>query len=1461
MIKNLFKKSTAILLVITTITSSLTFCLSGCNNVKRQSTSKNIYSQTYTDTKLETSSQSLTNIYNTFSSAVESNNSEKIKASANEFKNVVNQSVAEFTDYYEEINDKISNSNEIIKNRSAEFEKNVKHNSQKVLSAIDDIINNANDSDSDSYKEALNTIQEYLEVEDNNTVTSDNLENSISKKVSAKSIAVNNITDYEKNNVSAVGSYKPDEQSLALEDETALSDELKSLADNLKTPLQVYLYLKNHINYECYSGSRKGAVATFESNGGNDVDQASLLIAMLRYLNYPAKYVSGTIYITSDQALKLTSAKDLDTAGTILASSGKNVMSVISGGKIVGFQIDQTWVEAYIPYTDYRGAGNAAGDSRWIPLDTSIKEYNEVDTIYDDLEKYGISEKDYQKSLSANDIYEISNKLSDYEQKHLGEKIYLTSREINSESITYLPLSLQYVVKSIDGEYDKVKSSDSDSITFTIDGQNIAKLKSSEMYGKRLVIEYMPATDADAQTIKSFGSVFNTPSYLVKVVPTLKADDKIIGKGREVTLGQRETFNMSVYSQGETTYVTNSLTAGSMYQITQDMQTITEKELTSAFNEASSISANINIDNVYSSEYLGKILDMAGKLYYSHVDIADHVLAEKNNISITRSLSVGMTGYQVSSTLMFGIPVGIAEGSLYIDIDLNNVSAISREGSKKSELEYITASGMLSSSYEGVIWSEITGESGVSTISVLEEAESQGQSVLMLSSKNFESQKSKLHLDQTTFNAVKQAVDAEKIVTVHTDKVTYGDWEGFGYIITTPETGGAAYMISGGINGGSTDGLVSLAYLVNIGTSIVDVIDALRMIPLMLDLFVMGGPVGIIAGVVVGAIITALVITAIIDYVNSISLMSRYMSGDESAGEELELYAVINVGSSVLGAAAGAVGRAAATKIAKHRIINELGEELAEKILKNADDPADIARSIKKLNKQGVAKETIKEIANEFGEKGLKAARHGNGAVEVVLRYRNDAIKLINEYGDDAVNAIADRGRKSIDLINKHGKDAATAIANYSDKAVKFIEDYGKDAATAIAKNGDSAVELITKHGQNAATAIANNGKKAVKLITDYGGNAAKAIANYGDDAVKAIANYGDDAVNAIQKCADGKDAIWLMKEYGSDAASAIAKYGDDAALCIAEYGKDVLKPLKNSIEPNDIITIVEDRKIKLSDFDKFGITGNKAAKEVSENGYNKAIVNFEFKGNVNADISDDFIKLHYQNYKDYFMLKAAGKPRAEINQELLDITLISKNVEKDEINEVKKVIENAFDSSKKIDPDLSEDLFYDIKNGLVPYDPEKQFPNAYAEWKNQFGTTDTDGVSYFINKADYKNYVEQYNVFGREENGKSELYVLTKKEADDVEHLSKNAMEDALGLARGKFEKGGYRIDIPGSQIKNLRFSTPEDLGANAWWVPGCRTSNGLYEAAIDQVKNAKELSKQRVVKLTELIFDSKNN
>ena len=82
--------------------------------------------------------------------------------------------------------------------------------------------------------------------------------------------------------------------------------------------------------------------------------------------------------------------------------------------------------------------------------------------------------------------------------------------------------------------------------------------------------------------------------------------------------------------------------------------------------------------------------------------------------------------------------------------------------------------------------------------------------------------KKKSNLPSDIRTSIEEAINDGKIVTIHTDEITIDEWKGFGYIITDPYTGAGAYMISGGLSGGSTGSDVSLAFLVNTGLDIAE---------------------------------------------------------------------------------------------------------------------------------------------------------------------------------------------------------------------------------------------------------------------------------------------------------------------------------------------------------------------------------------------------------------------------------------------------------------------------------------------------------------------------------------------------------------------------------------------------------------------------------------------------------------
>ena len=72
------------------------------------------------------------------------------------------------------------------------------------------------------------------------------------------------------------------------------------------------------------------------------------------------------------------------------------------------------------------------------------------------------------------------------------------------------------------------------------------------------------------------------------------------------------------------------------------------------------------------------------------------------------------------------------------------------------------------------------------------------------SATNLDTEIEKLNTDEAIRQEVINAVNSGKIVTIPAEDITMGDWHGTGYIVTNPETGAGAYMIFGGLNGGST---------------------------------------------------------------------------------------------------------------------------------------------------------------------------------------------------------------------------------------------------------------------------------------------------------------------------------------------------------------------------------------------------------------------------------------------------------------------------------------------------------------------------------------------------------------------------------------------------------------------------------------------------------------------------------
>lgn len=125
------------------------------------------------------------------------------------------------------------------------------------------------------------------------------------------------------------------------------SSEIQELARALRhDPKRIYNYVKQHIDYLPYFGSLKGAALTYLDGSGNDFDQASLMIALLRASGYNARYVYGTMTLdipTVDRWLRDTYyAYTLANGGIPFTTDNRTYCTIA-----------RVWVSATIDGADY----------------------------------------------------------------------------------------------------------------------------------------------------------------------------------------------------------------------------------------------------------------------------------------------------------------------------------------------------------------------------------------------------------------------------------------------------------------------------------------------------------------------------------------------------------------------------------------------------------------------------------------------------------------------------------------------------------------------------------------------------------------------------------------------------------------------------------------------------------------------------------------------------------------------------------------------------------------------------------------------------------------------------------------------------------------------------------------------------------------------------------------------------
>ena len=575
--------------------------------------------------------------------------------------------------------------------------------------------------------------------------------------------------------------------------------EIIALAEKLGySPAKVLAWVHDNIQYEPYWGSLKGAKGTLVSGAGNATDQASLMIALLRASNIPARYVSGTIQISDStptqpggRALKWLGAKTYRAAASIL-SKGRIPAGIINNAaaQATGVYLDHVWVEACVPYTHYRGAAVSNAGHRWVPLDGSFKD------------------RAYRQDIDVSVAFDYSFNAGSYlavRSDELPHERYARQIEaalpadkevadlspagvIKSLKLDILPVSLPYQVTSFitltgapSVEPAALPNQHRYVLDITVKKGAATLLTRIVDYPdgalKRLTLSFVPA-DAASQTWWNGwdGSYATLPagSGSVNVTPVIKLEGTEVGGGAasattltggnltlilKLRLPDSNTPPNCVADSGSGTdpdvacvnkTVYDNIKPGAFHALQAYAFQGSDRYIKErAAQLIAAVRANPAPTPASSAAYeatLGEFLHLSLVKYLRYGQDASRQIGEQMNVAGWRGNDIGLTTVDLKTQYLFDQPYALSIGGLVIDVKgglsrLTKLDTVSNDPVVTRNEIWPTFKLALyaGSAYEHYIWQEMARTDAVSTVRGLQFAKETGGSIVTLTSANIAS--------------------------------------------------------------------------------------------------------------------------------------------------------------------------------------------------------------------------------------------------------------------------------------------------------------------------------------------------------------------------------------------------------------------------------------------------------------------------------------------------------------------------------------------------------------------------------------------------------------------------------------------------------------------------------------------------------------------------------------------------
>jgi hypothetical protein len=550
-------------------------------------------------------------------------------------------------------------------------------------------------------------------------------------------------------------------------------------------PLQIFLYVRNNFTFESYYGYMKGPAETVNTMGGNDMDQAALLVRLLRQANLQARYVFGTITLNLNELGNWLGIKTQPAARRVLAEYYPDYQ--LSGlGPNSQFTFKHVWVEAYI-------------NGAWVQMDPGFKQY----TYHNSTVTYE-SGQPLLNQLSSKQVgpYGLSNLDTTpilNAIKYGDEKAAQAASSPNPSLLPYrtiIPVQNYSVPPNliVGGRFNEIPSSDEYFVEVTIptfynnrfnfDAASITVRHPTPLVSdSRISLYFVPVDNATRQYIHSFPKGMEDQALItskVQMFPVLKLNSTRLIRGGPMSLGQFMPLNLRILRGDQEifrlpaagTFSVQVGTWNSLVVNTGDIHARSDNILLNRIQQLNQTARLMATHDTDMDDILGAIFDIQGHTYFDLVNIVESQLQASFGVHVVHTVGVALTGYSYN-LVQNGTWTSLSFAGPFINIPGGVISrTVSATNNTSAEQTYNMISSIVRSSFEGQVIHLLYQTAPVSTGTLLEAANEQGVPIYIVDKNNWATVQSQLNQPESVINSVKEFIDSGMMAVVPQHPVT-----------------------------------------------------------------------------------------------------------------------------------------------------------------------------------------------------------------------------------------------------------------------------------------------------------------------------------------------------------------------------------------------------------------------------------------------------------------------------------------------------------------------------------------------------------------------------------------------------------------------------------------------------------------------------------------------------------------